>query len=128
MNYDWNFLRLKPYSAAFASGTITTVEITVVVILIGTLVGVLAGLLMTRRMARVLLYPIVDVIRAVPPLVLLLFCYYLLTEEVIGVGASAFWVCSIALSINLAAFTSDLVRAALENVPSGALDAGLALG
>jgi len=32
------------------------------------------------------------------------------------------------MSLNLAAFTADLVRAAIENVPAGAVDAGRALG
>ncbi len=128
MNYDWNFGRLSPYWKAFFSGTLTTLVLTVIVIIFGTILGVLIGLLLRQRYARVVLYPIVDVIRALPPLVLILFMYYLLTRQVIGASVPAFWVCSIAMSLNLAAFTSDLVRAAIANVPSGAVDAGRALG
>jgi polar amino acid transport system permease protein len=128
VNYDWNFTRVWPYWTAFLSGTGTTLILTLTVIVIGTLLGVATGLLLRRQSARLFIYSIVDVIRALPPLVLILFLYFLLTEQVIGSAVSAFWVYSIAMSLNLAAFTSDLVRAAIENVPTGAVDAGFALG
>ncbi len=128
MYYDWKFGRLVPYTEAFCKGTLTTLSLTLIVILVGTLIGVLLGLVLRRRFARLILYPIVDVFRALPPLVLILFMYYLLTQQVIGVAVPAFWVCVIAMSLNLAAFTSDLVRAAIENVPADAVDAGRALG
>lgn len=128
MNYDWNFSRLSPYVQAFISGTETTVLLTVLIIVIGTVIGIALGLVMRNRIARVFFYPIVDVIRALPPLVLLLFMYYMLTQQVIGTTVQAFWVCVIGFSINLAAFTADLVRAAFGNLPRTALDAGRALG
>lgn len=105
-----------------------TLLLTLLVIICGTVLGVLLGLVLRRRAARLVLYPVIDVIRALPPLVLILFMYYLLTRQVIGTTVPAFWVCGIALSLNLAAFTSDLVRAAIANVPAGAVDAGRALG
>lgn len=102
--------------------------LTTCVIVVGTVVGVAVGLLLRQRYARVVVYPIIDIVRALPPLVLILFMYYLLTEQVVGVTVTAFWVCLVAMSLNLAAFTSDLVRAAIASVPIGAVDAGRALG
>lgn len=128
MNYDWNFSRILPYWPAFLSGTSTTVLLTVLVVVFGTVLGVATGLVLRTRIARLTLYPIIDVIRALPPLVLILFMYYLLTTQVIGSTVQAFWVYVIAMSLNLAAFTADVVRAAIDNVPSGATDAGRALG
>ena len=128
MNYDWNFSRLLPYWKAFLAGTVTTVTLTFVIIAIGTVIGVAFGILLRQRNSRRLLYPLIDVIRAIPPLVLILFMYYLLTEQVIGTTVAGYWVCAIALGLNLAAFTADLVRAAIENVPRTAIEAGLALG
>lgn len=128
MNYDWKFQRVLPYWKAFLSGTATALVLTIIVIVVGTCLGVALGLMMKRRSARVILYPVVDVLRALPPLVFILFMYYLLTRQVIGVAVPAFWVCVIAMSLNLAAFTSDLVRAAISNVPPGVIDAALALG
>jgi polar amino acid transport system permease protein len=128
LNYDWNFTRLLPYGRAFILGTVTTIELTLLVILFGTLVGIIAGLLLKKRYTGFIIYSIIDVIRAVPPLVLLLFMYFLLTQQVIGATVTAFWVYVIAMSLNLAAFTADIVRAAIENVPASAIDAGRALG
>ena len=128
MYYDWNFGRLAPYTEAFWRGALTTLGLTLTVILFGTILGVLLGLALRGRSSRFLLYPVVDIFRALPPLVLILFMYYLLTRQVIGVEVQAFWVCVIAMSLNLAAFTSDVVRAAIENVSADAVDAGRALG
>lgn len=128
MNYDWNFARILPYWQAFLSGTATTLVLTILVVIFGTILGVATGLVLRRRLARLTLYPIIDVVRALPPLVLILFMYYLLTKQVIGTTVQAFWVYVIAMALNLAAFTADIVRAAIDNVPTGAIDAGRALG
>ena len=119
---------MAPYWKAFFSGTVTTLELTLLVIIFGTCIGALIGLLLHKRPIRYILYPAIDVVRAVPPLVLLLFMYFFLTVQVIGTTVTAFWVYVIAMSLNLAAFTADIVRAAVENVPASAMDAGRALG
>jgi polar amino acid transport system permease protein len=128
MIYDWNFGRLGPYWHAFVAGTWVTVALTCLAIVIGTLLGLGLGLLIRDRIMRAVVYPALDVVRAIPPLVLLLFFYYLLSVQVIGTVVTAFWVCVIGLSLNLAAFIADLVRAAIENVSPRDLDAGRALG
>ncbi|MBX3734095.1 MAG: amino acid ABC transporter permease [Verrucomicrobiae bacterium] len=128
MNYDWNFARILPYWQAFLSGTATTLVLTILVVICGTVLGVATGLVLRRRFARLTLYPLIDFVRALPPLVLILFMYYLLTKQVIGTTVQAFWVYVIAMALNLAAFTADVVRAAIDNVPTGAIDAGRALG
>jgi polar amino acid transport system permease protein len=128
MQYDWNFDRLLPYWKAFLAGLITTLGLTGIVVLFGTALGIAIGLLLVRRSMRILLYPAIDLFRALPPLVLPLFMYYLLTEQVIGMSVPSFWVACAAMSLNLAAFTADLVRSAIQNVPFGKIEAGEALG
>jgi polar amino acid transport system permease protein len=128
LNYDWNFGRLIPYLSAFLSGTLTTLTLTIIVIIFGTIIGIFIGIIITKRLPRLFLYPVIDIIRALPPLVLILFMYFLLTRQVIGTSIQAYWVCVIAMSLNLSAFTADLVRSAIENVPRPVLDAGKALG
>ena len=59
---------------------------------------------------------------------MILFAYYALTEQVIGVTVDTFWTCAIALSINLAAFVADLVRSASDAVPRGDIEAAHILG
>ena len=128
MNYDWNFQRLSPYWEAFLSGTYTTLSLTFYVILFGTLLGIIVGFLLSNKVIRVFLYPFIDVVRALPPLVLILFLYYSLTEQIIGTAITAYWIYVISMSLNLAAFTSDVVRSSIEDVPIADIEAGRALG
>ena len=128
MNYDWNFSRLEPYAQAFVSGTLLTLILAITSIVAGTILGVIFGLLMRDAVMRRILYPLIDIVRALPPLVLLLFLYYLLTEKVVGTTVTAFWVAVAGLSLNLSAFVADLVRAALDNVDPDSVDAARALG
>jgi polar amino acid transport system permease protein len=128
MNYDWNFQRLSPYTHAFVSGIWVTVSLTFLVILIGTVIGFFIGFFLKRDLIKFIFFPFIDVIRALPPLVLILFMYYLLSEQVIGSVIQAYWICVIAMSLNLIAFVADLVRSSLENVPKGLIDAGKILG
>jgi polar amino acid transport system permease protein len=128
MNYDWNFARLLPYADAFFYGTLTTLALTAYVIVIGTVVGVLLGLGLRSRRFALFAYPVIDVVRAVPPLVLILFMYYLLTIDVIGTAIPAYWVYVVAMSLNLAAFTADFVRAAIGTIGNKIIESGKALG
>ncbi len=128
MGYDWNFGRLAPYWPAFLRGALVTVYLTSIVVVAGTLLGVVTGLLLRDKVLRLIISPMVDVLRALPPLVLLLFMYYFMTRQTIGVAVPAFWVSVVAMSLNLCAFTAELVRSAVDNVPGAYLDAGRALG
>ena len=128
MNYDWQFGRLLPYVKAFESGTVTTIELFVLVIIVGTLGGIFLGLLIRSRIVFTILLLPLDIIRAVPPVVLILFAYYALTEQVIGITIDTFSACAVALSINLAAFVADLVRSASASVPRGDVEASQVLG
>lgn len=128
MSYDWNFSRLAPYSQAFLQGAVTTVELSAIVIVLGTALGILLGLALGQRQFKVWAYPFIDAVRALPPLVVILFLYYLLTVQVIGWSVTAYWVYVIAMSIHLATFTGDLVRSSVTSIPRGLVDSGKALG
>jgi His/Glu/Gln/Arg/opine family amino acid ABC transporter permease subunit len=128
VNYDWNFHRLWPYWEAFLSGTLTTLSLTFFVIIFGTILGVIVGFILRNKLIRLSLYPVIDIVRALPPLVLILLLYYSLTEQIIGTAVTSYWIYVFAMSLNLAAFTSDVVRASIENVPTADIEAGQALG
>lgn len=70
----------------------------------------------------------VQLIRALP-IVILVFLMYFGVPAALGLGrVSAFWVGVIALSLNGAAFASEVLRASIDRVPEGQWDAGRALG
>ncbi|PSJ62372.1 amino acid ABC transporter permease [Pseudaminobacter soli (ex Li et al. 2025)] len=68
----------------------------------------------------------VDVFRALPILVVLILIYYAL--PFVGIRLSSFASATIALSMVLAAFTAEVCRAGIENIPRGQFEAAAALG
>ncbi|RVD72582.1 MAG: amino acid ABC transporter permease [Mesorhizobium sp.] len=75
-----------------------------------------------RRLA--ILY--IDIFRALPILVVLILIYYAL--PFVGIRLSSFVSAALALSLVLAAFTAEVCRAGIENIPKGQFEAAAALG
>ncbi len=163
MSYDWtfSFLMQPAVRNALTAGLITTLLLTAMSILLGTPLGVaggvlaltgrpvgggiprkrgpVSGMLMAFRGAVILF---LDMIRAIPLLLLILVCYYALqpllnNRAFLGVVAtfgikeirvSPFAAVVTAMSVNLAAFVADIVRAAATAVPRGSILAARALG
>lgn len=130
MTYDWDFGALRPYAIVFVRGAGVTLLLTLVVIIAGTLAGLPLALLLRCRI-RVVRLPtllLVDLIRSIPPFILILWCYYFVPAVTGMTDLSSFSLGSLALATNLAAFVADIVRGAIDNVPQGVIDAGAALG
>ena len=68
----------------------------------------------------------VDIFRALPILVVLILIYYAL--PFVGIRFSSFTSATLALSMVLAAFTAEVCRAGIENIPRGQFEAAAALG
>jgi len=68
----------------------------------------------------------IDVFRALPILVVLILIYYAL--PFVGISLSSFTSATLALSLVLAAFTAEVCRAGIENIPKGQFEAAAALG
>ncbi len=119
MGYRWDFSGLVPYAPAFAHGVVVTLELSVLSSLIGTLLGVpLAMMLRARRGVSVPSAFGVDLLRAVPNLVLIFFFYYFPYEQVFGLRApSGFMSVLVALVLAQAAYSAELFRAAMDQVP-----------
>jgi len=127
--YDWNFSVLIPFAGAFARATIVTVELSVASFVIGTASGIVAGaILRTLPGSRIWLL-VNDSVRAVPPLVLVFLVYFFPTRELLHIEPpSPFWASVIAFAIAQAAYTADIVRIAVDQVPKTVVLAGLAIG
>jgi His/Glu/Gln/Arg/opine family amino acid ABC transporter permease subunit len=123
IQYDWNFARLLIYRDAFISGVAFTVELSVATIVFSTILGVAMGVTMTSNKAlRVVLFPFIDILKAIPPLVIVLFGYFFFTREVVGVTVPGFIAFTLSLGLNVGAFIADLTRAAISNVSSEYID------
>lgn len=97
-------------------------------IVAGTILGL--GLAMMRLFAarplRVLAVAYIDIMRAMPVLVVLILIYYALPFA--GITLSSFTAAAIALSLVLGAYTAEVMRAGIQAVPKGQFEASSALG
>jgi polar amino acid transport system permease protein len=104
-------------------------------LLLGTtsiVLGCLAGLLVClmrlygAKPLRLAAVFYIDMFRALPILVVLILIYYAL--PFVGIRLSSFTSAALALSLVLAAFTAEVCRAGIENIPRGQFEAAAALG
>lgn len=105
-----------------------TLMLGIVTIIIGTIAGLLLCLvrLYAIRHIRLLAIIYIDIFRALPILVLLILVYYAL--PFVGIRLDSFTSATLALSMVLAAFTAEVCRAGIQNVPKGQFEAAASLG
>lgn len=129
MGYDWDFSFLAPYTGAFIRGTWVTLVISFASFFIGTLVGIPMGMIIRIKHLKGALLPLNDLIRAIPVLVLIFMVYYFPFRDFFGIpNPSAILSGIIAIAISQAAYTADLVRAAVDGVSPRIFNGGRALG
>ena len=86
-----------------------------------------AAALYGPRWLRPLLVFYIDSMRAIPVLVVLVWIYFAL-PLLAGVNFAPFWAALVALTLHIAAYAAEVVRAGIESVRPGQMRAGLALG
>lgn len=109
-------------------GLKTTLLICLIVIPMGLLGGILVALgsLAKSRALRRLLALVVDLLRALPPLVLLILVYSGL--PFLGLRLSPLAAVTIAFFLNNAAYYGEIIRAGIESVPAGQWEAARSTG
>lgn len=123
-----NFYDLLPYTNVFLKGLLTTVEITILSTLVGLILGAALGAARQYGSTWVsrLVATYVELIRNTPFIVQLFFIFFGLPS--IGVKLSATEAGVIAMVINLAAYSTEIIRAGLAATPKGQWEAGKVLG
>ena len=129
--FVFTFLNGKVLRAALpevAAGLLVTVELAVLIVAAGLLLGFLLAVLrlLGWRAVNWPLVFLVDMLRAVPPLVLLVLLFFGLPSA--GVELSGFAATFVALSLVLAAFAEEILWAAIRAVPRGQAEAALSMG
>lgn len=114
----------------FAEGARVTVELTLIAGVGGVLLGILAALAKTSPFAalRWLAAGYIWVIRGTPLLVQVLFVFFALPVLVPALQMSDFASAAVALAINVGAYNAEAIRAGLQAVPRGQLEAARSLG
>lgn len=128
MSYTFQFAALAPYKGEILAGIWLTIKLSVMSIVLGALIGaVFASLRSTLgRFVRFLVDAYVEIIRNTPFLVQLFIVYFGLPGIGLRVGADT--AALIGMTINLAAYSTEIIRAGIEAIHKSQIEAGEALG
>jgi polar amino acid transport system permease protein len=129
MSYDFSPGVIAGYFDVLLAGLLTTIEFTLICIVLGSLLGFAISLMRVGRARprRIVSTAYVEFFRGTPVLVQLFWIFFCL-PIVLGVEIGNFTSSVIALTLFMAAISSESFRAALLAIPSDHTDAGVALG
>ncbi len=125
--YAWHWEQLPPYLPLIGAATIRTLQISLVSIVFGSVLGVVAGLARVQpiRPLRAAATVYVELLRNIPLMLVLYLIYF-------GLGAflpiAPFWAAVIGLSVFEGAYIAEIVRAGIESVDRGQMEAARSLG
>jgi polar amino acid transport system permease protein len=123
-----NWEVMAQYAPKIVEGFWVTVQLALVVVITGIACGLVLALIRSFRVRalNLLIVAFVDVLRAVPPLVLIIILYFALPT--VGVRMSGFVATWLALSAILAAFAEEIFWAGILAVPRGQWEAARSTG
>jgi len=126
VTFDFN--AVLPYLPVMLRALLISIEVTVLAFSIGSVLGIFVYLGRRSPIAplRWLAYGFVEIFRNTPLLVQLYLIYFGLPQ--MGINLDPFWSTLAGMTLNNAAYTSEIFRAGIESVPTGLLEAAGALG
>jgi len=118
---------IHTWADKFASGTVVTVELTLVSGLVGVVMGVLAAV---AKMSRFWLFRLpaefyIWIFRGTPLLVQIFFVYFALPTRL---SLTEFHSAALALGLNVGAYNAEAIRAGIQAIPRGQTEAARSLG
>lgn len=128
MSYSLQFSAIIPYQAYILGGIWMTVKLSVLSIAFGCMLGIILASMRSvgNRFIRFLIEAYVEIIRNTPFLVQLFIIVFGL--PVIGIKINATTAALIGMTINLSAYSTEIIRAGIEAVHKSQIEAGEALG
>lgn len=134
--YQWGWYVFNPAHPKGASnlrfmlaGMGWTIAIAITALGLSVVAGMLVALagLAQHPLLRAINRTYVEVFRAIPLLVLLLWVYYGL-PVVLGISFGVFWAGVLSLALSDSAFEAEVFRAGIQSVPRGQVEAARTLG
>ncbi len=128
MAYKFQFRDVFAQQDAIVDGLVLTLQLSAATIVLGFVIGILVASVLVyarpwaQRTARVY----VEVIRNTPLIVQLFLIFFGLPS--LGVKLDVITASVLALTINLAAYSAEIVRAGFESIPKSQIEAGISLG
>lgn len=123
-----NFSFLSNYYMFFINGAKFTIFLAFFTVLIGVMLGVILALmkLSNKKILNLIATAYVEFIRGTPVLVQLYIVFYGLPH--IGISLPDFVAGIIALSVNSSAYVAEIIRAGIQAVDKGQMEAARSLG
>jgi polar amino acid transport system permease protein len=128
MHYVFQFGVVLDNLPALLHGALLTIRLSSLAMLFGSALGILGAAVLTSgpRWARGIVRAYVEVIRNTPFLVQLFIIYFSLPA--LGLRLRADEAALLAMTINLGAYATEIVRGGIEAIPFGQIEAARALG
>ncbi|WP_094509346.1 amino acid ABC transporter permease [Brucella thiophenivorans] len=128
MNYQFDFSFLAEYWPELARGLWLTIRMSAITIVLGFFVGTIfaIGRSSQRKWLRRLSATYVEVIRNTPLLVQMFLIYFGLAS--LGLKLNANFCAILSIVINISAYTCEIMRAGIESIRKGQLEAARCLG
>ncbi|RXT07784.1 amino acid ABC transporter permease [Ammoniphilus sp. CFH 90114] len=122
---DWSVIPQN--FGIFVEGLLLTLEISALALLFSIPIGIIAGLFRVskNRILSFIAACYVEFIRGVPLLVLLIWIFFVMGKFL---NLGAFWSAILGLAIFSGAFVAEIVRAGIEAVPRGQMEAARSSG
>lgn len=127
MNYQFQFADVFAAWPLLLQGTWITIQLSMSAMLLGLVVAIICAWGKTSGPAPVrwAVNAYIEVIRNTPFLVQLFFFFFALPT--LGLRWSAHTAALTAMVVNLGAYATEIIRAGIESIPKGQIEAGLAL-
>ncbi|WP_295951041.1 amino acid ABC transporter permease [Rhodoferax sp.] len=128
MKYALDFSTLLPYWPVFVNGAWLTLKMTAVAVVVGVAVGTLVAFAKRSKVQPLsgICSAYIEVVRNTPFLVQIFLLYFGLAS--VGIRMPTFVAAVLAMVINIAAYAAEIIRAGLESVPKGQIEAAECLG
>jgi polar amino acid transport system permease protein len=123
-----NWQVMAQYAPKILEGTWVTIQLALAVVIAGIVAGLFLSIVRTFRLKPLNLVIVltVDVLRALPPLVIIVIFYFALPT--VGIRLSAWTATWLALSLVLMAFAEEIFWAGILAVPKGQWEAARSTG
>lgn len=127
MHYTFQFADVFAAWPLLLKGTWITVQLSIFATALGLLVAILCAWAKTSgpKPLRWVVQVYIELIRNTPFLVQLFFFFFALPS--IGLRWSPYTAALTAMVVNLGAYATEIIRAGIESIPKGQIEAGLAL-
>ena len=128
MGYEFNFAPVFANFDQLLAGAWVTIQLSFGAMLLGTVVAVVCAIGKTAGPAPVrwLVDAYIEIIRNTPFLIQIFFIFFALPA--IGLRLTPNVAALVALTVNVGAYATEIIRAGIESIQKGQVEAGVALG